>query len=562
MKTRSSILSVTLTTLIFFGAGVAGAQVVIDPSRGVDSSVDYEALQRIAPWDDRNYQLTAEDVAVLGPYEEEATEAIPAFYRVYLRKNWTFLTEGPAQYPRSAYPGFLIEYGGYLHQGNLYRGATRGSDGWHLQLQNGVSQTQHIANKFLSGEARVTSPNGAAESAIAINPVDSDIVIAGSNGPGSGQRMHYSSDGGETWTQSSTTLSGSCCDPTVAWSSDGAIGYTSTLNLPELIFYRTTDNGQTWTDSVQVDNDSGFVDKQYLHVDRFPTSPHLDNLYHTWHEGNVMKFSGSTDQGVSWSAEQTIGTSSGIGSDITTDKAGNIYYFWPSFSIRDILVATSTNGGTSFSGQSTVADTNAAFDFPLPSMETRNAFLYVSADADLTDGPFADSIYAAWTDTTATDTSNPNTNHARIQVAYSRNAGVTWTVRTPHETADENTVDRYHQWLGVAPDGSVHVIFYDTRRDLPTRNQVDIFTSNSTDGGDTWSTPERVTAEQSPNIADGFEFGDYNGLDIVGSDLIAIYTDNRDEVGGDPTSVDVYAAGMTLDLIFADGFESGDTSAW
>ena len=85
------------------------------------------------------------------------------------------------------------------------------------------------------------------------------------------------------------------------------------------------------------------------------------------------------------------------------------------------------------------------------------------------------------------------------------------------------------------------------------------------DGGQTWAAPSRVTSEMSPNIADGFEFGDYNGLDIVGNDLIAIFTDNRNEGGGTSDSADVYAAGQTLDgggLIFADGFESGETVRW
>ncbi|MEE8522470.1 MAG: sialidase family protein, partial [Thermoanaerobaculia bacterium] len=528
MNPSSRPFGPALVLLLVIGASAATAQ-VIDPARGADPTFDYASLQRIAPWDDRNYQLTAEDVAALGPNEQEATEAIPAFYRVYLRRNWTFRTEGPAQYPRSALPGFLNEYGGYLYQGNVYREAVHGEDGWSLRLEEGVPEAELMAQKFLAGESRVTDPNSAAESAIAINPADPDVVIAGSNGPGGGQRMHFSTDGGETWSLSTTTLPGSCCDPTVGWSSDGSIGYTSTLNLPELIFYRTLDGGQTWTDSVQVDNDSGFVDKQYLHVDRHPSSPHLDHLYHTWHESNVMKFSRSTDFGVSWSAEQTIGSSAGIGSDITTDKAGNVYYFWPAFGPRDILVAKSTDGGASFGRQSLVVDTEGGFDFPLPSMENRRVFIYNAADADLSNGPFGGSVYVSWTDNTGPDSGTPANNHGRIQVAYSRDGGATWTVRTPHETADSDTVDRYHQWLGVAPDGRVHVIFYDTRRDLPNRNQVDVFRSFSTDGGDTWSTPERVTAEQSPNISGSFEFGDYNGLDVVGNDVIAIYTDNRDE---------------------------------
>ncbi len=87
--------------------------------------------------------------------------------------------------------------------------------------------------------------------------------------------------------------------------------------------------------------------------------------------------------------------------------------------------------------------------------------------------------------------------------------------------------------------------FYDTRRS-PTRVGVDIFYSVSSDGGDTWPTPVRLTSVLSPQIDTGFEWGDYNGLDVVGSQLITIFTDNRNEGGGGTDSVDVYAAGLQI----------------
>ena len=94
----------------------------------------------------------------------------------------------------------------------------------------GIPEKEFWAEKFLNGEVRITSPNGAAESAIKINPVNTDLVIAGSNGPGSGQVMHYSTDGGETWNGAAALPGGgTCCDPTVDWSSDGTLAYTATL---------------------------------------------------------------------------------------------------------------------------------------------------------------------------------------------------------------------------------------------------------------------------------------------------------------------------------------------
>jgi hypothetical protein len=551
----------------------AAAQRVVQ-SRGVDARVDYPSLTRFGPWDDRNYQLRAEDIALMAPNEAEQTEGIPAFYRVKLRKAFPEMRrEGPAQYPRSAMPRYRIEYGGYLVDGRVYRKVERRGDRWWIDLTVAApSEAEMKAQRTsLAGEVRVTDPHDAAESAIAISPADPEKVVAGSNGPVNGQDMHYSTDGGVTWSMSTLPMGDTCCDPTVGWSSDGTKAYAATLGLSffNVYFYRSADGGVTWTDlATEPGNDprreiGTSTDKEYLHVDRFAASPFRDNLYLTWHESNVMMVARSTNFGHTWQDPLVIASQEdelGIGSDMVTDKAGNVYYFWPAFNSQKIWVRKSTNGGTTYQPRVQVAATQGSFIFPIPSMETRAVFIYNSADADLGNGPFANSLYVAWTDTTAPASLDPASNHARIQVAYSRDGGASWNVSTPHEVADASNVDRWHQWLTVGPDGKVYVIFYDTRRD-PSRTSVDLFYAVSSDGAVTWTTPARLTGAQSPNIGDGFEFGDYNGLDVIANRLIAVFTDNRPEGGGGP-SVDVYAAGRLTDVLFGDGFETGDTAAW
>jgi len=561
---RTSKRTTTLTLVAAFAvtllASAAHGQ-PIHQQRGVDGRVDYSELTKFGPWDDRNYQLTQEDLKLFAPNEAELRIPIPAWYRVELRKGIPdMLREGPAQYPHSALPAYRIEYGGYLVNGQIYRRAeyVESKDRFRVLMADGIAKEDFEAQKaarFLNGEVRVTSPEGAAESAIKINPVNTDLVVAGSNGPGSGQIMHYSNDGGASWsTAASLPGGGTCCDPTVDWSSDGTLAYTATLGNCggsgcQIWFYRSSDNGQSWNDlsgspARRTLNTGSGNDKEFIHVDKFATSPHKDNIYATWHASNIMQFSRSTDFGNSWSTQAFSSATDqrGIGSDITTDKGGNVYYFWPAFNSQRILLRKSTDGGATFGSVIEVASTEASFTFPVPSMETRDVFVYASADTDFSSGPYGDSIYVAWSDSTG-PTGGASSNHARIQVAYSRNGGATWNVTTPHETADQNDVDRYHQWLAVDASGRVHVVFYDTRRSA-ARTSVDVFYSFSDDGAQTWSTPSRVTAEQSPNIGDSFEFGDYNGLDAVMSDLIAIYTDNRNEGGGGADSVDVYAAGI------------------
>jgi hypothetical protein len=534
--------------------------VVVDRTRGVDTRVDYPGLASLGPWDDRNYALTAEDLALLAPNEAELRDPIPVFFRVALRRENPGLPRvGPAQYPRSAFNAFRLTHGGYLVDGVVYTGVTWSGSRWAIENDTALTEGPLAeGTDSLSGEIRVTSPNGAAESAIKIHPSNANKVIAGTNGPGGGQVMHVSSDGGSTWSVAGALpQGGTCCDPTVDWSSNGQYAYAATLGncvfACNVWFYRSNDGGLTWnglestTPGDPRREIAGGADKEFLHVDKHPTSPFKDNLYLTWHESNVMKVARSTDFGNTWSVQSFSSLSGdlGIGSDIVTGPNGTVYYFWPAFNSRTIRLRRSTDGGASWGTITTVAATQDGYDFAIPSMESRRAFIYVGADADLTTGPYAGSIYAAWTDTTAPESGIPANNHARIQVAYSRDNGNTWTVTTPHETADQLTVDRFHPWLGVGNDGTVYVAYYDTRRD-PSRTSVDFFFSKSVDGAQTWSAPERLTAVLSPNISDGFEWGDYNGLDVVASQLLTIFTDNRDESGGSSQSVDVYSAGRQV----------------
>ena len=532
----------------------------IDPAKGADAAVDYAAMTLLGPWDDRNYQLTREDLAALSPDEMDLTDTVPVFFRVGMRKAWPELPRtGEAQYPRSALQIFRQMFGGYLVDGKLYRKATRIGQRFYVELDGGLDQKAFSAGAdFASGEVRITSPTGAAESAIKISPVDTAKVVAGSNGPGGGQKMHYSTDGGDSWTQVDLPLGGTCCDPAVDWSSNGQYAYAVALGSCgfqgcPVWFYRSDDFGVSWNGLESVtpgdprrEVSTGGSDKEFMHVDQYAGSPYTDRIYLTWHNGNIMQFAWSGDFGNTWNKQAfaSSGTDNGIGSDITTDANGNVYYIWAATGSKTIRMKKSTDGGVNFGASVTVANTQASFIFRLPSIETREAFVYAAADSDLSGGPYHGSVYAAWTDNTGPDSSTPSLNHGRIQVAYSRDVGASWNVTTPHETADANTVDRWHPWISVAPDGGVHVMYYDTRQD-PTRTSVDVYYSFSDDGAQTWAAPVRVTTAMSPNISDGFEFGDYNGMDMVMNDLIAIFTDNRNEGGGSGDSVDVYGAGIT-----------------
>ena len=530
------------TASVLLAAASAHADRMPEPNivqtRGADQAVDYAGLAAYGKWDDRNYQLTKEDLEYLSADEAKLSNQIPAFFRVELRKAWPHLPKsGPVQYPRAALQMFMMKYGGWERDGQRY-GSSWGED--------------KLAAFRADNELQLNNVLGANEITVEINHTNPNRIIAGSNNNG-GQEMYYSADGGQSWTIQGV-LPNTCCDPTVGWSSDGNVAFAAALSGPiGVSFWRSFDQGETWVDRFDI-TPSG-SDKEWLHVDISDSSPHQDNVYVTYHNGNVMQFARTTDQGTTFDIQAFGSQPSGIGSDITTTSNGDIYYGYGAFGGQTIRLLKSTDGGDTFTG-SDIASTNGSFDWPVPSMESRNAWIYVTMDSDRSGGAFDGSVYAAWSDTLNPETGNPVNNHTQVKVAYSRDGGATWTVTIPHATDDVLTVDRYNQWMTVDEFGTVHVVFYDTRNSL-NRSGVDLYYTFSTDGAQTFSEPERVSSATSANLTDGQEWGDYNGVSVVGDKVVTVWTDNRD---GPPNQKDVFAATL-VNAGAAPSFTLGSSSA-
>ncbi len=540
------LLLVCLTPLWPIASAIAAEDVIIDAARGADPDVDYAGLLKFGPWDDRNYLLTTADVAVL-PTEDRYVPGVPAFFKIQKRREME--AQGfplDRHYPRELDKEFAFRFGGLLIDGKLHRtglGIYTHPDPKNpppklLDATAGQAKAVPIVGE---GPFDGTASNN--ETNIVYNPVNPNKLIAGSNGSG-GQRHSFSTNGGTTW-NSSGALPSSCCDPAMEWSPDGTVAYAATLGTQggscggsfcNKIYWSLND-GQTWLGPVSVS--TGSSDKEFIHVDQSPSSPFLGRLYTTWHQGNVMQFArcnfntGTSalvcDPSQSFSTEER-----GIGSDITTDPAGNVYYFWPTVTDNstEIRVKVSTDGGTTFAPSVEVFNLHGDFDFPVPSMESRRAFIYVAAAADRSGGPFNGRVYAAFTDKHPSSPAGPggaaSANHAWVQVAYSDDQGATWQVAaTPHSVADVATVDRYHPWIDVDGVGNVHLGFYDTRNSV-NRTGVDWYYVYSPDGGATWIEETRVSAIVSQNITNGQEWGDYNGLSAsVGETIAMSWTDNR-----------------------------------
>jgi hypothetical protein len=122
------------------------------------------------------------------------------------------------------------------------------------------------------------------ESDIRFNYTDLNQIISASTKLGGNQPIHFSNDGGLTWSQSKlTSVAGDVRqgDPTIDWTSDGtAWSVTIGIGLSGLILrsFKSGDGGATWTFDATIPGGQSNMDKEALWIDHSPTSPFKDNM--------------------------------------------------------------------------------------------------------------------------------------------------------------------------------------------------------------------------------------------------------------------------------------------
>jgi len=369
--------------------------------------------------------------------------------------------------------------------------------------------------------------------------------------------QYYSSDAGASWAQSSLpTVSGDSfqSDPAVAWTSDGtawalAIGVNASRTDLVLRSFKSTNAGKDWTHDSDVSGSQTSADKPALWVDHSSTST-KDNMYVIWHQNADAFVSVRKGPGGTWSAPlQVSGTETTVdaaGGDIKTNSAGDVFAFWPNSGGQTLLVAKSTNGGTSFDALGAnpvqIASTNGNFLIDVPAQSERGCLLYVSGGSYKT--ATLDMVYACWADLAGGagcnaefDAPGSNVNSScktRIFFSWSNDGGSTW--QAPVKLNDQASLnDQFFPRLIVdETSGNLMVVYYDTVND-PNRLKTDIWMQCSVDNGATWTRAVKVTSAESNEAAsnddNGNQYGDYIGLSGYGGQFFACWTDSRN--GGD-----------------------------
>jgi len=381
-----------------------------------------------------------------------------------------------------------------------------------------------------------------------LNPLK--IIIASNNIGGSGQQAQYfSSDGGATWGQSFLPLVSTDSfhsDPAVDWTSDGT-AWSTTIgirgNTLKMRAYKSTNGGQTWTFDNTFSGTQKNTDKELMWVDHSATSVFKDFIYACWHNGNPQFVNRRNGPAGAWLATpiQVSGaesTGTAIGCDVKSNSAGDAFVFWPTTGNSRIVMAKSTNGGSTWGTPKVIATTFDNFDIGIPSMASRRALIYVSGGAYKT--VTLNNVYVTWVDQTGVTGCNAPANEpgttvasackSRVWFSRSLDGGTTWSAPVMiNNQASKN--DQFNQWMGVdETTGRLAVIYYDTVGDAG-RKKTDVWYQTSSDNGATWSAAVKITTAMTDETVagadSGNQYGDYNSLSIFAGKIFPAWTDRR-----------------------------------
>jgi len=344
------------------------------------------------------------------------------------------------------------------------------------------------------------------EEQIVMNPNDTTNLVAVWRDFRVGYRQvayAYSFDGGLTWGQDLFV------EPEYIWDSDPGItvdtagnfyavilSFNSTSEPNGLFVYKSTDGGVTWSDPVTVINGvpGVFEDKELIACDR-SGGPYTDNLYVAWTRfySTQILMCRSTDEGNSFVGPVTISDMNGVQWPVPcVGPNSEVYVAWVQYSPGTIRFDCSTDGGETFGTDITIQNVSFVSGYIYGDIMV---FSFPAIDVDITGGPYNGNIYVAYMDYASGNTDTD------IYFTCSTDGGNSWSQKIRiNDDPLNNGCDQFHPWLFVAPDGNIIVVFLDRRLDSGNL-LMDLYMTTSTDGGNSWSSNERITTVSSDPTA-------------------------------------------------------------
>lgn len=404
-----------------------------------------------------------------------------------------------------------------------------------------------------SEDIRVTTQNSTqSENSIFVNPVNSQALLQSNNStsqPAStlyGANSFLSSDRGTTWGGTVQGAGGANSgDPTTAVSLTGRyyVGYIHSSGGQGVAY--STDQGQTWTPVLVAPSPPGWgslLDKNHMWIDNSPTSPFEGNLYDAWtnfggNNDSEIEISRSQDEGLTWSSAVNISTAVNAGShnqgvNIQTGPNGEVYVIWTIYDTwpsdeKAIGFAKSLDGGVTWQpAVRIINNTRGIRTTGIGKNHRVNSFPTMAVD--ISTGPNRGAIYVTWANIGVPGVNTGN--DADVYMIKSTDGGATWSspMKVNQDAAGAGK-KHYFPWITCDPvNGNVSVVYYDDRNVGST--QCEVYTSNSSDGGQTWWDLKVSDVSFTPapiaGLADGY-MGDYLANHARDGWVYPAWADNR-----------------------------------
>ncbi len=391
------------------------------------------------------------------------------------------------------------------------------------------------------------------------NPSRVMVSAVSVGGAASSNFISHTEDWGQSWTNTAVgNNSGSTweCDPVSYYQRSTGDVYHSKIacnngwcsNWTRVLFRKSTNNGQSWSDCSDRPGAGNSEDRQWHVVDNTTSSACYGNIYVTWHDSNRQKVARSTDDCATFSSETNLtGIYQAITPDINVAADGHAYVVWQNYGDGTFKIAGSDDCGASWTSPSpkTVKTRLGDWKNNIPAQCVRGISTLPTVDVDRSpNSDFYGRVYMAMFDFNQSGcgsgpgcsnwTSNCNYD---VWFTYSDNEGGTWSTPVNLTAADGNRVDNFMGYMRVDEiDGSIYIGYHRSRLNpqaLADRQKTHFFVIRSIDGGQTWQEFQASSLEgdERRSGASSFERGDYNRVDVHGGVVWPVWVDRRDTTG-------------------------------
>lgn len=388
------------------------------------------------------------------------------------------------------------------------------------------------------------SNNAQSENSVFIDPMNPLRVLNSNNsqpwptGEFYGADYWVSNDGGQTWTGSVQGAGGvNSGDPATGINRDGRmfVNFITTGYGQGIAF--SDDGGANWS-SVQIAPGPWLLDKNHMWVDDSPSSPYGGNLYVAWTnlQGGAtdgqIELSRSTDDGLAWSGPVNLSGAIQAGShnqgvNIQTGPNGEVYVVW---AVYDAWPADETALGfaRSTDGGATWSPGTRILTGIRGHRTTPlggGKTMRHNSFPSMSVNQQTGEIYVVWTNI---GVPGVNTGDPDVYLIKSADGGNSWS--SPQRVNQDpvgNGKDQWFPWISCDPTtGLLACAFYDSRA-FSGNDMAETWVALSLDGATTWEDFRVSDVAWSGDGFSGSYAGDYIAIASRDNQVYPVWSDNR-----------------------------------